>query len=835
MSDLTMLKRSLAERFANGRKSGDRHIAFWHDVEGEYEGELDELRAELDGVEVIRVDRDEYAVKYRLLHEQPNQAFIVYRRGPVPDGAANWLLDLELAYGVFTADRASMDAQDLGVPPALHPVVARHPKFFNSADRKARLKALLSTDDDSKRLRAKMSAVAIGSKEHSFGELTRVLLIEDAAGLTTGYDALESFGLTEFYWEGAKQIYGYESAHPKIGDFVEWVFVQSNTDFAAVKAGARHDYSAWRNDVRSRDAMAKLARRVEQDLGFAQMIADTAYDDLLGLDSFEAIDWKIIGHLAAGVSNRSLTVRDVREVEKARQTTFWYTYEPSVRAVYTAVKAAAELLTEIDTIKLGIVSFDDGMAKYRDHWFRIDQRYRQFIHAVRTTDHDEPLAPLIEQVELFYTNKFLYALATEWHKQIDAVQTWKSAAFRSQSSFYRWFVEPVVSQGRRLVVVVSDALRYEIAEELASRLRSDPKVAYDATTDAVLGALPSYTQLGMASLLPHQTIGFAGKDGDVQVDGQSANGTPNRAKILSAVGGDAITAEKLLTMKIKDELRPYLHQHKVVYVYHDVIDKRSHSQGDEAGTPNAAEDAITELAKLIGNLTSADANVIVTADHGFLHQNSAIDDGSKLDEEPHGDIHYRNRRFLLGEDFKQTSSFTTFSSAQLGLVGDWQVHIPKSIYRITRKSSGALRFVHGGASLQEIVVPVVTVTRRGKSEVKPVEVQIQPKSDVITNAIVRVAVMQTEPVTERALARELRASFYYGDALISDQVPVVFSATGDERDRRQEIKLQIRPDAGVPVGAHVELRLEQPVRNSNSWQAPYKHVFTNRITSAPDF
>jgi hypothetical protein len=290
-----------------------------------------------------------------------------------------------------------------------------------------------------------------------------------------------------------------------------------------------------------------------------------------------------------------------------------------------------------------------------------------------------------------------------------------------------------------------------------------------------------------------------------------------------------------MTMKIKDELRPYLQQHKVVYVYHDVIDKRSHNQGDEAGTPNAASDAIIELAKLIGNLTSADANVIVTADHGFLYQNSAIDDSSKLDVEPHGDIHYRNRRFLLGEDFKETPAFTTFTSAQLGLVGEWQAQIPKSIYRITRKSSGALRFVHGGGSLQEIVVPVVTVTRRGKSEVKPVEVQIQPKSDTLTNAIVRVPVMQTEPVSERALARELRAAFYFGDTLISDQVPVVFSATGDERDRRQEVKLQIRPDAGVPVGAQVELRLEQPIANSNSWQAPYKHVFTNRITSAPDF
>ncbi|MBX3194861.1 MAG: BREX-1 system phosphatase PglZ type A [Microbacteriaceae bacterium] len=836
MSDLGVLKRGLADRFANGRKAGERHIAFWHDAEGEYEADLDQLEAELDGVKVIRVDRDEYAVKYRLLKEEPEQAFIVYRKGGVPDGTGNWLWDLELAYGTFTADRASMDAQDLGLPSALQPVVAQHQKFFNSAERKAKLRALLSNDDDRTKLRAKMSAVALGIKEHSFGELSRALLIEEAAGSTSGYDALVGYGLADFYWEGAKVIYGYESPTPTVGDFAEWVFKHSNTDFESVKVGVRHDYSAWRNDVRSREAMAALARRAETDLGIQAQIAARDYRDLLGLDAFESVDWKIIADLALGVSGRMLTVRDVQDVEKARQTTFWYTLDPSIRALYTAIRSAAELLHDISTLSFAIADFDDGLTKYKDHWYRIDQRYRQFLLAAHTTEHADQLEPLVEQVELFYTNKYVFPLATEWQKRIDAVETWKSVAFRSQAAFYKWFVEPVVSQGRRIVVVISDALRYEVADELASTLRSDTKVAYDAKVDAVLGALPSYTQLGMASLLPHATIGFAGKESDVVVDGKPAGGLVNRTKILEAVGGTAISAEDVLAKKIKDELRPYLQQHKVVYVYHDTIDKRSHKLGAESGTPESARDAIAELARLVGNLTSADANVLVTADHGFLFQESKIGDGSKLDEEPHGEIKYRDRRFLLGEDFKETSSFNTFTSAQLGLSGDWQVHIPKSIYRLTQKLQGAAdRFVHGGATLQEIVVPVVTVSRKGKSEVKPVEVQIKPKSDILTNAIVRISLLQAEPISERAHARELRAAFYYGDTLISDQVIVVFAATGDERDRLQEVKLQIRPDAGVPLGAQVELRLEQPSPNSNSWQTPYRHLFTNRVTATPDF
>lgn len=836
MSDLGVLKRGLADRFANGRKSGDRHIAFWHDPDGEYEADLDQLEAELDGVKVVRVEQNEYAVKHILLKEAPEQAFIVYRKGAIPDGTGNWLWDLELAYGVFTADRASMDAQDLGLPIALQPVVSDHPKFFASAERKSKLKALLKPDDDRTKLRAKMVAVTLGIKLHSYGELTRALFIEEAAGSATGYSALVSYGLDDFYWEGANGIYGYQSESPTIGDMAEWFFRHAHTDFESAEPGARHDFSAWRNDIRSREPMATLARRAENDLDIANQIAGLDYQGQLGSDTFEAIDWKILGDLALGVSNQTLTVRDVQDAERARQTTFWYTLDPSIRSLYTAIRSAAELLHDINTLSVEIVDFDDGLTKYKNQWYRIDQRYRQFLLATHATEHADQLAPLIEQVELFYTNKYVFPLATEWQKQIDAVETWKSGSYRSQSSFYKWFVEPIVSQGRRVVVVVSDALRYEVADEFASNLRSDTKVAYDAKVDAVLGAVPSYTQLGMASLLPNATIGFAGKDSDVVVDGKPAGGLANRTKILEAVGGTAISAADIIAKKIKDELRPYLQQHKVIYVYHDTIDKRSHKLGSESGTPEAAKDALIELSRLVGNLTSADANVLVTSDHGFLFQESKIGDGSKLDEEPHGEIRYRDRRFLLGEDFKETPSFNTFTSAQLGLVGNWQVHIPKSIYRLTQKLQGAAdRFVHGGATLQEIVVPVITVNRKGKSEVKPVEVLIKPKSDILTNAIVRVSLLQAEPIGERTHARELRATLYYTDAPISDQVLIVFAATGDERDRLQEIKLQIRPDAGVPLGAQVELRLEQPSPNSNSWQVPYKHMFTNRITATPDF
>ncbi len=64
------------------------------------------------------------------------------------------------------------------------------------------LKALLTPEDDAARLRAKMSAVVLGQKEHSLLEITRTLLSENAKGQHAKYDALVDYGLDDFYWRG---------------------------------------------------------------------------------------------------------------------------------------------------------------------------------------------------------------------------------------------------------------------------------------------------------------------------------------------------------------------------------------------------------------------------------------------------------------------------------------------------------------------------------------------------------------------------------------------------------------------------------------------------------
>src|SRR5699024_2671230 len=169
-----------------------QRIVFWHDPAGEYAADLDEL--DLGAVDVIRVEDNEFGVKNTILADHVSK-YLVYRTADTPRGTANWLLDLELAYGVFTADRTSMLQQELGLnDPALLPVIVQHQKFFAANSRKRALERLLNDGDDAARLRAKMSKVLIKSSGNKLTDIVRELLVENAAGKNAKFDDLVTFG-----------------------------------------------------------------------------------------------------------------------------------------------------------------------------------------------------------------------------------------------------------------------------------------------------------------------------------------------------------------------------------------------------------------------------------------------------------------------------------------------------------------------------------------------------------------------------------------------------------------------------------------------------------------
>lgn len=830
MTDIASLLPHVERRF------GDRRIVFWHDPASQYASVIDSLS--LPGVTTLRVANDEYAIKYRLLHEQPTDKFLVYRPGAVPGGVGNWLLDLELAYGVFTADRSSLVSEDLGLTAeGIDAVVAQHEKFFNAGKRVEALKVLLAPEDDAARLRAKMSAVVLGQKEHSLQEIMRTLLVEKSKGQHSKYDALVDLDLANFLWDGAGSIYGYESSSPSIEDFILWMFREALGGFKSDRPGGLQniqlDFASFRNDRRSQAAMAILAKNAADDLGYKASIESATFRDLIGDDLFEETDRKIIADLARAVTDQAVAAREVADVVRARQSSVWI---DRYRQLYTAIAAAAELLSQLSTIDFTIASFDEGLERYRTDWFRVDQLYRQFTYARRSFEGPNPLDALRDLVEKTYTNKFVYELGNAWQKHVDAAASWQSVALRSQRSFYGDYVAQLLREDKKAVVIVSDALRYEVAEELRTRIRQEDR--FDADLEAVLGVLPSYTQLGMAALLPHRTLKHSADGKTVLADDLPTNGGGPRAKVLETVGGTSIPAETFRALTA-DERREMFKNNRVLYIYHDVIDAIGDKPGTERRVFEAAELALTELVDLVKKTANANAtNIFVTADHGFLFQDEALPDQFFLSEKAHGDkILIANKRYVLGHGLKVDDAFATFTAEQLKLDGEIEVQIPKSIHRL-KLAGGGTRFVHGGATLQEIVVPVLAINKKRKSDTRLVNVKVLPDTDKITTGQLVVKLFQSEPVSDKIHARVLRAGLYVGETLISNdpQPELTFDSTSPEqRDRYQSVQLLLNKDANDYNNRTVELRLEERIPNTNHWRVYEKAMFTLKRSFTSDF
>jgi len=399
------------------------------------------------------------------------------------------------------------------------------------------------------------------------------------------------------------------------------------------------------------------------------------------------------------------------------------------------------------------------------------------------------LSALYEAVENRYTTNFVLALNDAWQDQVNRLTDWTIPGFPRQADFYTGQAAEYRRKDQKVVVIISDALRYEVAEETLREIRKQNR--FDADLKPMISSLPSYTQLGMAALLPHKSLAFKEESELVLADGESTQGVAAREKVLSTGrAGDrakAIKADEFMNMAGTDA-KDMFRDHDIVYLYHNQIDAVGDKIATEENVPAAARATVEYLVKLVRKLTSANfSNILITADHGFLWQHRALDESDFSLAEPVGDsISCRNRRFVVGRGLGASPGMKAFTAAQLGLAGDQDILIPNSINRLRVKGSGS-RFVHGGASLQEIVIPILRVGKQRKEDVAGVSVQIiPPQKAQITTGQIQITFWQDLPVTEKLQARMLRAGIYAADGTaISDEVDLDFDFTSDNARERE--------------------------------------------------
>lgn len=846
MSD--RISQALSKLFERSR------IVFWYDAKKELRGDFESVQ--IDGVEKVEIENNEFGLKYRILRLEPEKKFLLYNEGPQPDHLENWMLDVQLYAEEFRTDQAALWLSELELGMEFAELTEDHAPFFQAAKRKDALKKLLKDNDTARRIRINMLAVCAGS-DPRLDSVLEYLLAELAEDKDEKYKLICRCNLDSFLWGQAAVAYEYVSSNPGMKDFVIRLFgdcfeagivpgkydeVRKNDRLkylppSRMSAEAIVFLKRWKDSRPHGHSFEILSNQCAKNLDIESKLNGVVMNQIMELDYFRLIDQKILTELVKAVGQRTMTPAEAENCIRTRRSSHWF---EEFRDLYEAIGYAAQFMDMMHETNLSMDTFDKGIERYVGSWYSLDQMYRKFIYHVRASNQPTLMESLSELIENLYTTNFLLKVNDEWQKHVDGAPKWESRAIDLQRNFYQQHVRPFVDRGKKIFVLISDGLRYEIAAELLALIRQEDR--YEAELSPVLSVLPSFTQLGMAALLPNKELSLADNDsGTALVDGLSSQGTPNRIKILQGAHAQAtaISSDELAKLN-KDDARALVRDNNVVYVYQNLIDKTGHTRDTEVRVFDAAEEAIQELIRMVKKLANANAtNFIITADHGFIYQHRHLDDSDFTKNDTSGEtILYRDRRFVLGKGFDNTPGLRTFQPVELGLAGSVQVQIPKSINRLRQQGTGS-RYVHGGASLQEVIIPILKINKKRQSDIEFVEVEIfRGASNLITSGQLAVTVYQVQPATDKVQPRSLRLALFSLSTgeMISDSHELVFDYTSaNSREREKQVQLLLSRKADAANGQEVILRLEEKITGTTYYKEYKSHRYTLRRSFTSDF
>ena len=816
----------------------DQRIVFWNDENGEFADYIDVgLSAELCEINLLDLrEVGGLSAKLRLEQDDPAGKYLVYSQGKMPAAEQDWLLDIRHYSAKFHADVASLWLQELGlVNLSLREHLKSRSKFLSNQERRRKLARLADPDDDEAKIDLKMMAVLAGSAVANSFDVLRALYHRHASAdsfdLTQPIELipqLEKMALADGFWKLMREEFGYSEDLPDAAGLLRRLFISELLD----KSDSRFDTLAqhqlpnvgrrnavvfltqWRDSSTMASSYDAAAAAISEEQNVRSSLTDLDLASLKEIYTFWDAEELIVSRLRSLLLDETQVagVEDIEDITGERKAGHWLSgsgrdasKRQAIAAAYDAIVAAAQLFALHREQRQGL-NFDSPEAllkAYRTKLYRFDRLYRHFCFKAKpaAAQGGDLLKALAEKVERVYDQGFVTPLGVEWSRHLDngVLQEWSFAEFPAQQNFYNENIQPHLdkSDRKRAFVIVSDAFRYEAAQELTELVNG--RYRMNAELSTMLGVLPSYTDLGMASLLPHETLAYNEK-GDVLVDGKSSSGTKARNTQLETVQGMACQANELLKKK-SDEAREFTKDKKVVYIYHNVVDARGDSASTESETFEAVNDCIAELADLVQlciNKLNA-SKVWLTADHGFLFQQKApgATDRSVLNDKPAQAVKMK-KRYVIGPKLGSISeAHHGHISKTAQAEGEMEFWVPRADNRF--HFAGGARFVHGGAMPQEVVIPLVTISHlrneqeRQASRANKVGVQVLGTSHKITTPKYRFEVIQTEAIGERRMPITLSAAIYDGiDPVSSVQTVNMDSASDNMDDRKKTLRFELK-------------------------------------------
>jgi len=499
----------------------------------------------------------------------------------------------------------------------------------------------------------------------------------------------------------------------------------------------------WASDSRLRDAFVAWSDRLSKQYDVESKLA--GFEVLLYVGSFSAVDDVLVKEVYARLSSgeyEALTRQagTLLKVAEIRSKTVWASLGRG--KVWDAIKVAMTLLSQCDRAEKSLKDLPDDIdgliAQYicDDGWWQLDDLYLRLHSADPTLD--EQLRSLIVEPAFRSYGQWLQTMTMKFSESASKLRKWSASSLLRQLDFWEAVVRPL--QGRVAVFLV-DALRYDLCKWLSKRLTA---LGAGVRVEPMLGSIPSVTQVGMASVVPHDgmNLSLELRDERLHVTLNRKIELTSRADrtkwIRTCLGSSAtvIDLEDLLAFT-SDELTRLVETDKIIVVMHSDVDQGEAGMFLEGISVAVLESIYTRLATASIRLHEAGVrSVVITTDHGFLVVPEEWRSPS-IEALPCSGL--TKRRYAVGSVAKK-EGFVFFPIEASGLLGEGLMAFPKGLNMLPLQGE-APRFVHGGLSPQEVCVAyIVSVLEKARK----VQVRLEIP-EVISSFILSLGISPVKP------------------------------------------------------------------------------------------
>ena len=765
-----------------------RQIIMWYDESKEFNEEINNIQ--LNNAELFILDDANWIfAKYYIESENHDTNFLVYAPFRKPSDEDNFLADMTHYATLFSADKIIILCQELEIDcNRFKNVLNSYYKFWNASSRINAFKELNIQEYTKNRIELGILAVLAGERTLNFEYIIRKIIVKHFEKDDSIIEKFDKYNILDVFWEFVYQKFGYIDENPTVGKFTISLVLnytaslfEGNTPkswerfLIEDKNNPRVFIDNFMNNNNYVNTFDNISLLLEDKLNIARDIKNHNVDSYIRCDSFRTFDRNIINYYISLLYETKEKIEFNSILELREKGHFYIDFEDEYQLIYWA----NEFIGLINEFQREILPDDvnELIKIFTNRFVNIDKSYRKFYYHYDKIEDTEQIRDLQSMIENMYANIFLFEINPKFTSLIENIN---DISITKQWRFYKTFI---LNNKTKTIVFISDALRYGCGVELKDELDKNP--TWTNNIQPMLSTVPSYTALGMASLLPNKEIRY--ESGNVLVDGKQCKSTEDRQKILQEYNSDAIAVQfDYINSLRQSELRSLTKGKNLVYIYHNQIDAR----GDNAYTENevfaASQEAIDEITKLTTKLIDG-ANftrVIITADHGYIYKKGRLDDSDKVDLNTLSAF-YKNRRFLLTDEETNISGTKCLS---LDYINNENVYVtvPKGVDVFKLKGAG-LNYVHGGLSLEEVIVPVIEVkSKKGGKNQRTVDLQLISSINKITNYDIMLTFFQKENVSKTVLPFE--ASIYFEDEegnKISNEVIIFADKDSEYAEDRQ--------------------------------------------------